>query len=715
VRTKLIGYLTAAGVLAGVSGLASSQVAPLRFEHDSILVDSGPLGAPADGASIVFGEVVESPGADWVRLWFGETVLPEGAELVITSAATGDIHRLTAETLAQWSNSSAYMAGDAVFVDLIMPSAQAGTIQEQARVRITGLDAGLPPIVTRTLCGTDDRLLSSDPRASRLAPQGCTAWLFNNRPNSAITANHCGVAGGDALWFNVPLRTSGGSVVPPAPEHQYPVENASVQDSGGSSIGDDWAVFGVFDNSNTGLSPVDAQLDSYILATAMPPSDGRPINVTGYGTTSSPIPQAWFAVQKSHTGPLFSVSGTSVRYRPDTTGGNSGSSVYDEQDARAIGIHTNGGCNSSPTSSNVGTSIANGGFRSAVMRSQSIAGGPTPGVIRLLDDAPTRIEPAGGTSVGVELLADFAGPEPQQGVTLHSNDGSGWVQTALNPGFAGDWFGAFPAMTCGADVSYYFSAVGANGELFTFPPAAPAVVFEAIATEEWAVLASADGQSDAGWSIENTGVSAGAWQRGVPSPTDISGGPRSDADGSGACWTTGLGNSVNLNGGPTRLVSPEFDLSGAADPFVDVSLWYNSDGSSERMDVEFSVNGGMSWAVLETLGSTSGWRPRTYRVADFAPGAAALRMRFSASDTAFFDVIEAGMDGFVLRDTSCGPAGCNTADFAEPFGILDLLDIQEFIEAFLNTEPEADLAEPFGNWDLADLTAFVVSFTAGCP
>jgi hypothetical protein len=389
--------------------------------------------------------------------------------------------------------------------------------------------------------------------------------------------------------------------------------------------------------------------------------------------------------------------------------------VYDVQDARAIGIHTNGGCNSSPTSSNVGTSIMNTGMRNAVMQSRGMAGGPTPGIIRLLDDAPTRIEPAGGTTVGVELLADFTGPQPMQGVTLHSNDGSGWVQTQMNPGFAGDWFADFPAMACGADVSYYFSASGSSGTPFTFPPGAPGVVFEAIASEAWDVLASADGEADAGWTVENTGVSAGAWERGVPSPSDSIGGPRSDADGSGACWVTGLGNNVNLNGGPTRLVSPDFDLSGASDPFVDVSLWMNADGSSERLEVEYSLNGGGSWASLEVLASTPGWAPRTYRVADFAPGASSLRMRFTASDTAFFDTIEGGVDGFVLRDTTCSNAGCGIADFAPPTGVLDLADVQAFVGAFIAQDPAADLAVPVGSWDLADVQAFVGAFLAGCP
>jgi YVTN family beta-propeller protein len=69
-------------------------------------------------------------------------------------------------------------------------------------------------------------------------------------------------------------------------------------------------------------------------------------------------------------------------------------------------------------------------------------------------------------------------------------------------------------------------------------------------------------------------------------------------------------------------------------------------------------------------------------------------------------------DGAVLI---VGDGPCNDADIAEPFGVLDLGDIQAFVTAFLGTEPAADLAAPFGVWDLADIQAFVIAFNAGCP
>ena len=62
-----------------------------------------------------------------------------------------------------------------------------------------------------------------------------------------------------------------------------------------------------------------------------------------------------------------------------------------------------------------------------------------------------------------------------------------------------------------------------------------------------------------------------------------------------------------------------------------------------------------------------------------------------------------------------GPSPCNDADTAEPFGVLDLSDVNAFISAFTSQSDAADLAAPAGIFDLADVQAFISSFNAGCP
>ncbi len=57
---------------------------------------------------------------------------------------------------------------------------------------------------------------------------------------------------------------------------------------------------------------------------------------------------------------------------------------------------------------------------------------------------------------------------------------------------------------------------------------------------------------------------------------------------------------------------------------------------------------------------------------------------------------------------------CNPADVAEPFGVLDLSDINVFVSAFVSFDPVADLNND-GIFDLSDLGGFVTAFLTGCP
>ncbi|MEM7755311.1 MAG: GC-type dockerin domain-anchored protein [Planctomycetota bacterium] len=59
--------------------------------------------------------------------------------------------------------------------------------------------------------------------------------------------------------------------------------------------------------------------------------------------------------------------------------------------------------------------------------------------------------------------------------------------------------------------------------------------------------------------------------------------------------------------------------------------------------------------------------------------------------------------------------GCNLADIALPFGVLDLDDVDAFIAAFIAGDAAADLAPPAGVIDLDDVDAFIGLFLGGCP
>jgi hypothetical protein len=140
------------------------------------------------------------------------------------------------------------------------------------------------------------------------------------------------------------------------------VDPASLQSNGGQGVGNDWGYFGCFPNSTTGLTPFGKQLVRYHLANPPVFNGSESIRITGYGTDSGSSNQ----VQQSHSGPWATLSGTTVQYKTDTTGGNSGSPVVHEPSGDAIGIHTHGGCSTSGSGQNSGTAKSHSGLVAAL-------------------------------------------------------------------------------------------------------------------------------------------------------------------------------------------------------------------------------------------------------------------------------------------------------------------------------------------------------------
>eukprot|EP00736_Rhodelphis_marinus_P004898 Rmarinus@m.9573 len=303
------------------------------------------------GPRPIFATEVEETGAEWLRVYFEETTLPADSTIVITSRLDGYKQTLDAKSLAEWSYSTAYFNGDAVSVELFGEPGPFTT-----SLAIKSVDVGDPFVQTEAICdGFDKRTPSTDRRSARLMPMGCTAWLIDDSEGCYLTAGHCGVSSSSVTQFNVPMSNEDGTVVHPPPQDQYAAEGASIQQRY-VTIGEDYAYFGTYDNSETGRQARDVQGSSYILADSAPAANGQTLVITGFGTDSRPT---YNQAQKTDEGEYWNMYSTTIQHRVDTTGGNSGSAVEDAASGKAIGIHTHGGCNSSPSSYNSATAIHN--------------------------------------------------------------------------------------------------------------------------------------------------------------------------------------------------------------------------------------------------------------------------------------------------------------------------------------------------------------------
>jgi V8-like Glu-specific endopeptidase len=305
---------------------------------------------------IAFKGVLSVSNSPWVRLQFNTANLGEASFIKIRSTKDGKWQKLDQTNMLQWEYSSAYFNGNSLEIELhVAPFDK--DIFFKIDQQIVG-DWLRHESEIESQCGpTDDRIHSNQPATGRLMNIGCTAWIIPN--GHFVTAGHCVDGSGvNVVEFQVPPSLPGGTVQHPGPEDQYAVISSSIIGTNGG-IGNDWGSFEVFPNSVTGLMPKDAQGAYWPLNQDLGPDS---IRITGYGVDDGVDNQ----VQQTHVGPNAGSSGTTMRYVTDTEGGNSGSPVIDAATGYAVGVHTHGGCSTTGTGNNNGTSLFHQAFWDAV-------------------------------------------------------------------------------------------------------------------------------------------------------------------------------------------------------------------------------------------------------------------------------------------------------------------------------------------------------------
>ncbi|MCU0332727.1 MAG: T9SS type A sorting domain-containing protein [Ignavibacteriaceae bacterium] len=335
-----------------------AQTAPLQYYIQSYHLESGVFdgnGSPENNPVEVFSSIIELHSVPWIQLHFSDSNLGDGSYIIIKSVYDGLWQKLNSVSLEQWNNFSAYFNGNAVEIKLFLAPSDKQVFIHIDEIIVGEWYEGELPL---SICGsTDDRELSNQQATGRLLSPGCTGWIIPN--GKIVSAGHCltSATGSTVLQFNVPPSLPNGTVQHPGPEDQYSV-NVSTRIFVNGGIGDDWGVIEAYPNSVTNLLPIQAQGTYWPLAQNYSPDS---IRITGYGTATGVRNQ----VQQTHVGPNAGSSGTTMRYRTDTTGGNSGSPVIDALTNVAVGVHTHGGCTSSGGNNN-GTSFFSTAFWDAV-------------------------------------------------------------------------------------------------------------------------------------------------------------------------------------------------------------------------------------------------------------------------------------------------------------------------------------------------------------
>jgi V8-like Glu-specific endopeptidase len=334
-----------------------AQTQPLQSYIQTYILESefydgnGTVGS--EPTEILIG-TVQLHEVPWIQLHFANVYLGQESFVILKSLYDGKWQKLDSHSMKQWNNYSAFFNGNAVEITLFLAQTD-----RQVTVNINEVVVGewFQEDPSMSICGpTDDRELSNQPATARLLSVGCTAWIIPN--GKFASAGHClDGSSSTVVQFNVPPSLPNGTLQHPGPEDQYSVNVGSkIYTNGG--VGNDWGVFEVYPNSVTGLMPKQAQNAYWPLVQDLGPDS---IRITGYGVASGVRNQ----VQQTHVGPNWGSSGTTMRYRTDTTGGNSGSPVIDALTNTAVGVHSHGGCTSSGGNNN-GTSTFHTAFWAAV-------------------------------------------------------------------------------------------------------------------------------------------------------------------------------------------------------------------------------------------------------------------------------------------------------------------------------------------------------------
>lgn len=340
--------LACAALTLGAVG--TSQAAPSAYDIKPHVFKSAAAGSKEAAA---LSHVVRVKGAQWVRVQFGDVVLSEGSQVRLTSLADGQTQHLTASTLSQWQHTSAFFNGSAVRVELIaapgirgdhfaIQSVMAGRAGAPANPTISKVVASANPNAPESVCGADDRKPSALAYSARLSYY----------TSAALTSDGCMVSAGSAFqdsgWaevveFNVPKSDARGFPRAAAVKDQYVISTNSLAVNDANQ---DWAVFQVLPNSETGLMPDAAQNHAGLPVASAAPAVGAAALVVGYGKNETKRSMSF--AQASATGTVQSVDTSTglMGYNVDTEQGSGGSPVV--VNGQIAGVHVYAGCAGAP-------------------------------------------------------------------------------------------------------------------------------------------------------------------------------------------------------------------------------------------------------------------------------------------------------------------------------------------------------------------------------
>ena len=292
------------------------------------------------------------------------------------------------------------------------------------------------------------------------------------------------------------------------------------------------------------------------------------------------------------------------------------------------------------------------------------------------DGLPAIVPIQQATAVALDIQSVLGSPRDET-VRVSSKLGTGsYVTTSATVLSPGHYLLPLPPADCRTPIRFYAGGTSSNNVTVNDPKDAPNHFYTTVPALGTVVAFSRTFETGTGWTVTNSsGLTGGAWGRGVPANGNRGDPPADTTDTGLQCWLTeNVAGNSDVDGGSTTLTSEQFDLTGLGDPWVRYARWYsNSTGSAPEADVftvQVSSNNGSSWVTMEVVGPThtstnpevnGGWYLRAFRISEFVTPSAQFRIRFVAEDAGSPSIVEAAVDALDIYDYTCPATATPTA------------------------------------------------------
>ena len=281
--------------------------------------------------------------------------------------------------------------------------------------------------------------------------------------------------------------------------------------------------------------------------------------------------------------------------------------------------------------------------------------------IGLPNGVPEMVREGETYNLEVKILAFGQAVVPDSARLYYRVNDGAFTEMPLTSLGDGQYRVTLPGCDCSQVPSYYVAVETTELGTATLPENAP----EATLTHSigaWWPMYSEDFEQPGNWTTIAEAYS-GNWELGDPEQSENLGiitQPEDDHSPDGTqCFVTGPlagvhASMYDVDGGPSHLISPTFDLTGE-DARVSYWLWHHMSVNMNDRFVVAVTNDGENWVTVREISRSYGeWTYDEWLVSDYIEPTATVQVRFTVNDTDPGSLIEAAIDDFDVVTLTCG-------------------------------------------------------------